>query len=386
VLLLGCGRVGFDAASAEPQPAIDVDLTACSISGPITFARASSGTYFDGSGVLRTALAGEPRCAFDPMTQQPTGILVEGGATNYIGIARGDGVATENLPAGWSSQHDVDVTASGVVVDSPVLLGFREVTITTNNTGPGAEFYQVMLDVDVASGGDYTLSWSVRSDAPAGIDACGMFAAFWTPGFGMQIGSDPGRRIPTPTAQWTRPSTTFTAPGGTGQVQAWIICGVLPGMGYTLTIAAPQLEAGRYPTSPILTAGAIDTRAPDLLGMPVSEVLGAAGTLVVDTTLSPDVGAAAPRTAVVVDDARTLAFAPGTAGGGHRIGQAYDATRSALALDGVVRPGAGLTPVTNPTASFGIEPTGANALYGAVARVRAWTEALADESLVTATE
>jgi hypothetical protein len=49
-----------------------------------SFTRASTGTYYDKFGVLRTAAAGVPRIDYDPVTGECRGLLVEPAATNLL--------------------------------------------------------------------------------------------------------------------------------------------------------------------------------------------------------------------------------------------------------------------------------------------------------------
>jgi|GEM_PF-2742733 len=48
----------------------------------LSFARASTATYFDASGVMQTASANIPRFSYDPSTLSPMGLLIEASATN----------------------------------------------------------------------------------------------------------------------------------------------------------------------------------------------------------------------------------------------------------------------------------------------------------------
>jgi hypothetical protein len=50
----------------------------------ITFTRASTATYFDSSGVLQTAIAGQPRFDFSPTTGESLGLLIEEQRTNLL--------------------------------------------------------------------------------------------------------------------------------------------------------------------------------------------------------------------------------------------------------------------------------------------------------------
>lgn len=50
----------------------------------VTFTRASTGTYFDSAGVMRTAAVDEPRIDYDPATLELRGLLVEEQRTNLL--------------------------------------------------------------------------------------------------------------------------------------------------------------------------------------------------------------------------------------------------------------------------------------------------------------
>ena len=50
----------------------------------VSFSRASTGTYFDKYGVMRTAAAGVPRIDYDPVTGSCNGLLVEESRTNVL--------------------------------------------------------------------------------------------------------------------------------------------------------------------------------------------------------------------------------------------------------------------------------------------------------------
>src|SRR5205085_11077862 len=68
----------------------------------------SAATFFDSSRQLQTAAPDQPRCAYDPKTAAPIGLLVEGARTNYVTNAIGTGLDVDGLPLGWQSQHDTD--------------------------------------------------------------------------------------------------------------------------------------------------------------------------------------------------------------------------------------------------------------------------------------
>jgi hypothetical protein len=405
--MLGCGRIGFDPSGAgddtdDPPARVDLDLTNCTIPSPLTLVRATPATYFDASGVLRTAPADKPRCAFDRATGEPRGVLVEPASTNYFDLARGDGVDFENLPQGWNADHDTGVMSNAVVTDSLTFLGYREVTITTSNSGGGGTYYQIRFDIDVPSGGDYTFSLYARSDMPAGITDFGFFGGYFTPNFQMSLGSEPSAVAPTPDGTWRRVWHTFTAPAGTGIIQAWLACSVGSNASYVVSLAAPQLEPGRHPTSPILTTGSPSSRDTDQIMTAAPELLAAdAGTIVVDATFEP--GVAYPRTVLEIGDgvpihtvAHTTTAWTATRGGAtitmagppdgrHRIGHRYDARGTALAVDTMLVPGAAVAPLGAATASFGAALDASGGLFGSISRIRTWPDALVDEMLLRAT-
>lgn len=70
-------------AKSGATPSLDLNFT-----GPGaeigTFARASTGTYFDAAGVLRTAAVDTPRYDHDPATGECMGLLIESAATNFL--------------------------------------------------------------------------------------------------------------------------------------------------------------------------------------------------------------------------------------------------------------------------------------------------------------
>ena len=67
--------------AGEPAPGFFVDFTQGQTGG-LTFVRATTATYFDGSGVLRTAASGVQRIDHDPLTGARLGLLREPARTN----------------------------------------------------------------------------------------------------------------------------------------------------------------------------------------------------------------------------------------------------------------------------------------------------------------
>jgi hypothetical protein len=69
----------------SPIPVLNWDFTATTtLPSVLTFTRASTGTYFDSGGTLRTAATNAPRFDYDPTSHQALGLLMEASATNMI--------------------------------------------------------------------------------------------------------------------------------------------------------------------------------------------------------------------------------------------------------------------------------------------------------------
>lgn len=67
-------------------PSLSLDfMTLGSLDARIAFTRASTGTYFDAGGTMRTAAANAPRWDYDPRTHALRGVLIEESRTNLVG-------------------------------------------------------------------------------------------------------------------------------------------------------------------------------------------------------------------------------------------------------------------------------------------------------------
>ena len=72
-------------ASLPPGASLDLSFMIPGTLDPsITFARASTGTYFDATGTMQTAPTNGPRWDYDPITLALRGLLLEDARTNGI--------------------------------------------------------------------------------------------------------------------------------------------------------------------------------------------------------------------------------------------------------------------------------------------------------------
>lgn len=80
-----------------------------------SFTRASTGTFFDSDGLMKTAAAGVPRVEYDPVTLLPLGLLIEPARTNlfinseaFVGIGGSAVTVSSNVSAGPDGLNTMD--------------------------------------------------------------------------------------------------------------------------------------------------------------------------------------------------------------------------------------------------------------------------------------
>lgn len=111
------------------RPSLNLDFaTSKTIDPRITFSRASSATYFDEKGVMRTAPAGVPRIDFDPVTGECKGWLAEEQRTNLLTYSE----QFDN--AIWSKRAGSAITPNNVIAPDGTLTADKHSnTDTTTN-------------------------------------------------------------------------------------------------------------------------------------------------------------------------------------------------------------------------------------------------------------
>jgi hypothetical protein len=115
-------RPGRCEVSGVGYPALDLSfMSPGSLDPRITFTRASTGTYFNGAGVMQTAAINVPRWDYDPVTLQLRGLLIEEQRTNGL------------LNSATLSTQSVAVTAIAYTLSF-----YGTGTITKSGTATGA--------------------------------------------------------------------------------------------------------------------------------------------------------------------------------------------------------------------------------------------------------
>ena len=249
----------------------------------ITFTRASSGTYLDSDGVLKTATTNVPRIEYDADGNR-LGLLIEEARTNYVrnstlaGATVGVLDSGGNLPTNWGKPASLS-NAEVEVVDLGTADGFDYIDLRFNGTLSANNVQQVfetstsisVSDGDVTTGSVYLQQ---IAGSLANITSVTIITIYFASG---AFHSSQSRTITLSEDRLERYYITDTASDadGSGAITSarHVVQLVSPSgsvVDITLRFAAPQFEAGSFPTSYIPTAGDAATRTADVASIPTS--------------------------------------------------------------------------------------------------------------------
>jgi hypothetical protein len=216
------------------KPTLDLNFAAeRSLDPRITFTRASTGTYVDANGIVRTAVNDEPRFDYDPATGESLGWLIEEARTNYC--TNSDSPGSWSPTNGATSQTFASVTAPD---GSALTQGFRL-------PDAGSRVYPT-----VSSPGTIVPSASIYARAVSGTTTVSVFIQ------GGVVTSN----ISVPSDRWVR----ITGTGASNTVTAISVRGNST-QSSDVYLWGAQLEAGAFSTSYIPTSGSTVTRAADIV-------------------------------------------------------------------------------------------------------------------------
>jgi hypothetical protein len=385
---------GLNPGLVPPGVTLDLSFMAAGTLDPrITFSRASTGTYFDATGTLRTAVINAPRWDYDPVTHATRGLLIEEARTNTTSNSGNLAAASWTLNGSGTLPA---VTANNVIAPDGTLAGARIVMPAVSaganafvmaNVGVGTVQTAFSIWLRGAVGGEivniFTTNFVAYSHITAVLStAWQRFSFTATPasgGQGFGIGTDMRDATQTPSA-----AQTFYAWGA-------------------------QSEAGAFPTSYIPTTAASVTRSADLASMPTAAWFSAAnGTYQAEFTpngvaaglpiiISGNAGS--PTIATGADSRLTAGIRSGasvfsaigplyTFGAGNKAAFAYLSGASNAAVNGAsFGPSATALSVTGTVVEFGSDGVtpGNNALNGYIRRVRYWPRVLTNAELQSVT-
>jgi hypothetical protein len=272
----------------------------------------NGGTYFNSSGVMKTAPVNTPRLDHSPVSPYAAeGVLIEESRANSIrnNTMVGAVAGTPGTPpTNWSVSNPAGLTST--VVGSGVQNGINYVDVQFSGTTSGSTFVAIYFDggtVIAASNGQI---WA--NSFYAALSGGSLSNILYIQPFNQEITSsgtfiqsDYGTPF-TPPGTLTRFNYTDTLSGGgtTAFVHPGVIVTFNTGVAVNLTlrIGLPQLELGAFPTSVIPTSGSTVTRAADAFTLPTTAGGGWYSQGVGTLAASGVVGNTAGATLVDIDD------------------------------------------------------------------------------------
>lgn len=231
------------------------------IPSQVTFTgRTSTATYFDNTGVLRTAAAGVVRNGYSLIggAWVSQGQLLEAAATNIT--------PNSALNTGWTRG-----TGSAWFDGQPFVDGTNSAVLVTGLTGnsivfSGTTLYRTLVPVTAASTYTFSVFAKLKTASATGLR--------------LRVQSNPSATnfnldIPLTTTDWTRASITTTIPAGDTSVVLLIGSA---SSAIDVYLGGAQLELGTYPTSYTPTPATFTSRASSATYLDAAGVLQTAAT------------------------------------------------------------------------------------------------------------
>jgi len=263
-------------AVAVPASALAFDFTTGTLDPSITFARATTATYFDNTGTLQTAASGAARFDYDPVALTPRGLLIEEARTNAIrnNTMQGAVAGTPGtVPTNWGIGSGIGFNRQIVGTGTENGITFIDVKYTGTPTSSG----NVVIDFDsgvtqAASPGQvWTSSHFVRV-ASGSLANAGVFIQTQARnsggtllGGGITVNATTAVAAATSLATNRVVATGTLSDAATAFVAARMFLNMTNGnpVDFTLRIGLPQLELGAAASSPIATSTVAVTRNAD---------------------------------------------------------------------------------------------------------------------------
>ena len=263
-----------------PSAGMVLDFTSASIDATLAslgfvFARASTATRINASGVMESVASGVMRIEHDPVTGAPLGYLCEETSTNHVRNSTMVGAAAGSpgtLPTNWTFSTQSGVTASVVATGTENGIAYVECRFvgTASTAGDLRVSFEANTQVAASSGQSWTESAYfalANGSAPSGRTF--NITINERNSGGSQIVANQSANIATSLTSTLRRFSFSVAStnASTAFIHPYFGCfiGVGAVVDFTIRIGAPQLEQKAFATSFIPTAGSALTRQLDAL-------------------------------------------------------------------------------------------------------------------------
>ena len=259
------------------RPSLNLNFARSQTLDPrITFTRTSTGTYVDESGVIRNAVANEPRFDHDPVTGECLGLMIEEQRGNLVrnNTAQGAVVGTPGTnptnsyffisPSGISREITSIGTENGITYFDVRYYGTSTSTGEISWAPQGANITPVTAGQTVTSSvylkyisGDFT-----------NISNLSIRILDYGPGYLRESSTSYATSLLQSSIPLRYTHTRTTGADTTGVVFSITLNKNASGpVDVTIRIGMPQIEIGSFVTSVIPTSGSTVTRTPDNASM-----------------------------------------------------------------------------------------------------------------------
>ena len=234
---------------------------------------AGEATYFDASGNLVEAAAGEWRIDHDPVTLARRGLLREPRRTNRVRNSRGQGAGPTHWATSLTAPLTMTFNGAGTINGVPVVYyAISGIASVNANFLVAPEGQQV---VPALNGQMWTQSYFIAI-VQGFTTISAAQASFRSRDTSSVVLDDFNVALPLPDGVFRRGQAAGTLTGGAGV--AWVqpryrLVHAAGANDYVLAIGAPQLELGAFATSPILNpigGPAVTTREADEASVSIS--------------------------------------------------------------------------------------------------------------------
>jgi hypothetical protein len=241
----------------------------------VTFTRSSTATFFDETGVLRTANNDVPRLDYNLATLAAQGLLIEESRTNGIrnNTAQGAVAGTPGtLPTNWA-YLEAGSELVAAVVGTGTENGITYIDIKVSGTVTAQRSALIFFETSTGVAASASQSWTeslylkLQAGSTANIEQINIRTDYYnsTPTF---ISSTVGSALTVTSAALNtqRQSNSVTTPALTAYIQPIlrVRSNASGAIDITIRIGLPQLELGAFATSVIPTTTTALTRAADV--------------------------------------------------------------------------------------------------------------------------